>query len=165
MTDAAARVMFAVTALLLVPGLAFLYLSSRPSHQDDAVVAQFEDAFPLVEGMNVRVDGAVAGSVGKISVNDRGVAEVRLLLDKGVERPRADATAAIRQQDTTGDSYVAFEPGRSRTPLRAIHGHPTIACTGAVPLRCPHTLVAPRLDDLLNSFGSKERTGIQLTLS
>src|SRR5690242_19133736 len=148
--------MFAVTALLLAPTLAFLYLSSKPRHQDDAVVAQFVDAFPLVEGMNVRVDGAVAGSVGKISVNDQGIAEVRLLLDKGVEPPRADATASIRQQDTTGDSYVAFEPGRSHTPLREIDGHPTIACDGTAPVRCPHTLVAPRLDDLLNSFGSKE---------
>jgi len=164
-TDAVARVMFAVTVLLVVPTLAFLYLSSRPSPDDDQVVAQFEDAFPLVEGMNVRVGGAIAGSVGKISVNDEGVAEVLLLLDEKVERPRADATAAIRQQDTTGDSYVAFEPGRARRALPDIDGRPTIACSGRGKARCPRTLVAPRLDDLLNAFGSSERTGIQLTLT
>jgi virulence factor Mce-like protein len=157
--------MFAVTVLLLVPTLAFLYLSSHPGNEDGQIVAQFEDAFPLVEGMNVRVDGAIAGSVGKISVNDEGIAEVRLLLDEGAEPPRADATAAIRQQDTTGDSYVAFEPGESRKPLPEIDGDPTIACDGEGEALCPHTLVAPRLDDLLNTFGRSERTGIHLTLT
>ena len=71
-----------------------------------------------------------------------------------IEPPRADATAAIRQQDTTGDSYVAFEPGRSRKPLREVDGRPDDRVLRRRPSeRCPHTLVAPRLDDLLNAFG------------
>ncbi len=165
MTDSVARVMFVVTVLLVVPTLAFLYLSSRPSPGEGQVVAQFEDAFPLVEGMNVRVGGAIAGSVGKISVNDDGVAEVVLLLKDKTKSPKADASAAIRQQDTTGDSYVAFDPGRSGRPLPEVDGQPMIACSGKGDQRCPRTLVAPRLDDLLNAFGPAERTGIQLTLS
>ena len=164
MTDAVARVMFVVTLLLVVPTLGFLYLSSRPSPNKGQVVAQFEDAFPLIEGMNVRVGGAIAGSVGRINVSDDGLAEVMLVLDEGVARPRADATASIRQQDTTGDSYVAFAPGRSREPLPEVDGRPTIECSGRASQRCPHTLVAPRLDDLLNAFGPSERTGIKLTL-
>ena len=164
MTDAVARVMFVVTLLLVVPTLGYLYLSSRPSPDKGQVVAQFEDAFPLIEGMNVRVGGAVAGSVGRINVSDDGLAEVMLVLDEGVARPRADATASIRQQDTTGDSYVAFAPGRSREPLKKVDGRPTIECSGGASQRCPRTLVAPRLDDLLNAFGPAERTGIKLTL-
>ncbi len=166
MTDSAARVMLGVTLALLLPALAFLYFSSRPSPNQDQVVAQFEDAFPLVEGMNVRVNGAIAGSVGKISVNDEGLADVTLLLDDDIKRPRLDATAAIRQQDTTGDSYVAFEPGRASNPLPELDGHPTIACSASGNEgRCQRTLAAPRLDDLLNAFGRSERTGIQLMLS
>ncbi|HYI36832.1 MAG TPA: MlaD family protein [Thermoleophilaceae bacterium] len=164
MTDAVARVMFVVTLLLVIPTLGYLYLSSRPSPDKGQVVAQFEDAFPLIEGMNVRVGGAVAGSVGRINVSDDGLAEVMLVLDEGVARPRADATASIRQQDTTGDSYVAFAPGRSRDPLKKVDGRPTIECSGGGSQRCPRTLVAPRLDDLLNAFGPAERTGIKLTL-
>ena len=166
MTNAVARIMFAITVLLLVPVLAFLWFSSRPAPDTGMVVAQFEDAFPLVEGMNVRVEGAIAGSVGPIEVNDQGFAEVTLLLDDEIEKPRADASASIRQQDTTGDSYVAFAPGKASKPLREVDGHPTIRCFGDRRAeRCPGTLVAPRLDDLLNAFGSSERAGIQLTLT
>ena len=64
--------------------------------------------------MHVRVDGAIAGSVGEIEITDEGTALVSMELYEGTAPPRADATAAIRQQDITGDSYVALEPGRRR---------------------------------------------------
>ena len=98
------------------------------------------------------------GSVGKITVNDQGNAEVALELDNSIEPPTADATAAIRQQDTTGDSYVAYDPGNAKQPL----GPDGIVCKSYD--QCDHTLVAPRLDDLLNSFGSNQRAGIKLIL-
>ena len=131
MTDSVARVMFAVTVLLVVPTLAFLYLSSRPSPGEGQVVAQFEDAFPLVEGMNVRVDGAIAGSVGKISVNDDGVAEVVLLLDDKIEAARAPTPrrrSASRTRPATATS-PSIRAGRGK-PLPEVDGRPTIACSG-----------------------------------
>jgi ABC-type transporter Mla subunit MlaD len=91
---------------------------------------------------------------------------VTLLLNDSIEEPRADASAAIRQQDTTGDSYVAFEPGTSEEPLGEVDGKPTIPCnaeTATAP--CEASLVAPRFDDLLNAFGPEERAGIQLILT
>ncbi|HYF28491.1 MAG TPA: MlaD family protein [Baekduia sp.] len=166
MTDVVAKAMAAVTALLLVGVLAVLVVSSQPSADARKVVAQFDDAFPLIEGMNVRVDGAIAGSVGSIDVTEDGLAEVELRIDDQVEAPRADATAAIRQQDTTGDSYVAYEPGRAARALPEQDGAPTIRCDPEVPGgRCRNTLVAPRFDDLLNAFGERERAGIQLVLT
>ena len=161
-----ARRMAVVVAALLVGVLGVLYVTSRPAVGGQQVVAEFRDAFPLIEGMHVRVDGAIAGSVAKIEVTDQGLASVTLALDDTIEKPRSNATAAIRQQDTTGDSYISFDPGTGGEPLPERDGTPTISChaeSGTGP--CERTLVAPRLDDLLNTFGRSERVGVQLLLT
>ena len=164
MNDLLAKGVAATVAVLLLAVVGILVFTSRPSSGAEQVVAEFDDAFPLIEGMHVRVDGAIAGSVGTIEVNDRGNAEVSLVLNDSVEQPMADATAAIRQQDTTGDSYVAFDPGGDpEDPLGSEPlGEDGIVCEGFD--ECGSTLVAPRLDDLLNAFGPAERTGLQLIL-
>lgn len=158
MSDLLAKGIAATIFGMLLMVIAILVVTSKPTGASRTVVAEFDDAFPLIEGMYVRVDGAIAGSVGKIDVNDRGNAEVKLNLNDSIEAPSDDATAAIRQQDTTGDSYVAFDPGDSGTPLP----DDKISCVDAS--SCDQTLVAPRLDDLLNAFGPAERSGIQLML-
>lgn len=166
MSAALAKTMAAVVAALLVATLAALYVTSRPAAGAQQVVAEFRNAFPLLEGMHVRVEGAIAGSVGPIEVSDEGVAQVTLLLNDSIEDARADATAAIRQQDTTGDSYVAFEPGNAAEPLPEVDGTPTILCDAPTPTSpCANSLVAPRFDDLLNAFGPAERSGVQLILT
>ena len=63
------------------------YVTSRPPSGTQEVVAEFRNAFPLIEGMHVRVDGAIAGSVGTIEVNDEGLAAVTLLVDDGDRGP------------------------------------------------------------------------------
>lgn len=159
MNELLAKSVAVTVGLLLLLVVAILFFTSRPSAGARVVTAEFDDAFPLIEGMYVRVDGAIAGTVGEIEVNDRGNAEVDLVLNDSVEQPMADATAALRQQDTTGDSYVAFDPGGdSSEPL----GEEGIVCDSFD--RCESTLVAPRLDDLLNAFGPAERSGVQLIL-
>jgi len=165
MPDVVAKTMAVITGVLLVFVVAVLYVTSRPPSGTQEVIAEFRNAFPLIEGMHVRVDGAIAGSAGKIEVTDEGLASVTLLIEETIEEPTVGASAAIRQQDTTGDSYVAYEPGDGEEPLPEVDGEPTIACdaeTATDP--CSNTLVAPRFDDLLNSFGPSERAGIQLIL-
>jgi ABC-type transporter Mla subunit MlaD len=163
--DAVAKTMAFICGLLLFGTAATLYVTSRPAAGANEVVAEFQDAFPLLEGMYVRVDGSIAGSVGDVEVNDKGLAEVTLVLDEAIEDPSSDATAAIRQQDTTGDSYVAFEPGESGKPLPERNGVPTIECNASGPAGpCESTLSAPRFDDLLNAFGPAERMGVELIL-
>ena len=117
-----------VGATLLAATLSFLYLNSRPPAGAQQVVAEFRNAFPLLEGMHVRVGGAIAGSVGTIEVSDEGLARVTLVLDDSVAEATADASAAIRQQDTTGDSYVSFEPGEAGEGLPEVDGKATIVC-------------------------------------
>lgn len=165
MPDIVAKAMAVICGVLLAGAVAVLYVTSRPAAGAQKVVAEFQDAFPILEGMFVRVDGAIAGSVGPIEVTDEGLARVTLVLDDSIEMPSDDATAAIRQQDTTGDSYVAFEPGNSAKPLPEENGVPTIACEGEGPEEpCASTLAAPRFDDLLNAFGPSERAGVRLIL-
>jgi ABC-type transporter Mla subunit MlaD len=165
MPDVVAKTMAFICGALLVATCAVLYVTSRPQAGANEVVAEFQDAFPILEGMYVRVDGAIAGSVGPVEVTDNGLAEVTLILDDTIEDPSSDATAAIRQQDTTGDSYVAFEPGDSGEPLPEEDGSPIIKCEAETPSSpCQSTLTAPRFDDLLNAFGPAERTGVKLIL-
>ncbi|MEJ7875161.1 MAG: MlaD family protein [Solirubrobacterales bacterium] len=165
MPDVVARTMAAICGFLLVGAIAVLYVTSRPSAGAQEVVAEFQDAFPLLEGMYVRVDGAIAGSIGPIEVTEEGLARVTLVLDDSIEKPSNDATAAIRQQDTTGDSYVAFEPGGSGKSLPVEDGMPTIRCDADGPNGpCASTLTTPRFDDLLNAFGPSERAGVKLIL-
>lgn len=142
---------FAVATLAILL-LAVVWITSHPNPGGTQVKAEFEDAFPLLEGMNVRFNGAIAGSVRKIEVNDDGNADVLLQLNSGAPNPQADASASIRQQDITGDSYVAYQPGRAAEPLPE-EGIST-----------NRTIVAPRFDDLLDSFGYQQREGLRIVL-
>lgn len=165
MPDILAKAMAVIMGLLLAGTVAVLVVTSRPPSGSQEVVAEFRDAFPIIEGMQVRTNGAPAGSVGKTRVSDEGLATVTLLLDQDVPAPRADATASIRQFDSTGDSYIAYEPGRAAAALGEKDGKPRISCAAPAPGDpCTNTLAAPRLDDLINAFGPAEEAGVKLIL-
>jgi virulence factor Mce-like protein len=115
------------------------------------VRAMFTDAHGLVDGNDVRIDGAPAGRVDSIVLSGEGTALVTMRLNDGLPPPRADATAAIRPVDLLGDTYVALEPGHAGAPLR-----------GAIP--SSRTLNDPRLDDLLRVFREPQRAGMQAML-
>lgn len=165
MPDVLAKAMAVIMGSLLVGVVGILYFTSRPPSDSRQVVAEFRDAFPILEGMAVRSNGAPAGSVGKTTVSDEGLARVTLLLDKELPEPRADATATIRQFDSTGDSYISFDPGSAAEPLAEKDGDPTVSCAAPEPQApCTNTLAAPRLDDLINAFGPPEEAGIKLII-
>jgi virulence factor Mce-like protein len=149
-TPLMARLVAVATACLLAATVAVLYVTSNPGISGSAVKAEFEDTFPLLPGMHVRVFGAVAGSVDDVELTEEGTAVVTMQLNEGTAPPSSDATASIRQQDITGDSYVSLSPGDSGEPL------------GDEVISTSRTLVAPRFDDLLNSFDAPVREGLQL---
>jgi ABC-type transporter Mla subunit MlaD len=115
------------------------------------VRAEFTSARGLVEGNDVRWHGAVSGTVRRIELTRRGSAMVTLALRDGVPAPRADAAATVRPVDLLGDTYVAYEPGTSRRPLRGMMG---VARTAA----------AARLDDLLQTFDPGVRSALRALL-
>ena len=162
MTDLIARVTAIATAFLAVVAVAALYVTSRPDvlHGGSAVGAQFEDAYPLLEGMHVRVDGAVAGTVKDIALGDDGNAHVTMQLFEGTKLPRADAIATIRPEDITGDTYVSLTLGQASEPLRNECGE---AFAADIPCIGPNdTMNAPRFDDLLNAFTEPVRQGLEI---
>ncbi|MFN2611805.1 MAG: MlaD family protein [Solirubrobacterales bacterium] len=152
MNDTMAKLSAITSAVLIAATVVILYVTSHPGAGTTTVKAEFEDAFPILAGMNLRESGAVAGSVRTVELTDHGTAMVTLSLNEGTEPPRSDASVAIRQQDVTGDSYVSLEPGHAPAPL----GDATIPVS--------RTIVAPRFDDLLNSLGDKERVALRLLL-
>jgi len=116
-----------------------------------AVRAEFTSARGLLEGNEVRVQGAPAGTVEKIELTDRNTALVTLRLRDAVPAPRADATAAIRPVDLLGDVYLALDLGTAAQPLR-----------GAI--ATANSSNAPRLDDLLRAFAPAARDGLRALL-
>lgn len=142
-----------VLAMLVLAPLTFALraLATGGSPGGSTFQAEFQDARGLVSGNDVRVDGAPAGTVEDMQLTDRGTAMVTMKLDDGIQRPTADATAAIRPVDLLGDTYLALDPGSSPAPLQ-----------GAIPLS--RTLNAPRLDDLLRVFGEPQREALRVLL-
>src|SRR5439155_10740412 len=107
-----------VPALLLLAPLALeLHALAAGGPGGSTYQAEFRDARGLVEGNDVRVDGAPAGTVEDMKLTDHGTALVTMKLDDGVRRPTSDATAAIRPVDLLGDTYLALDPGDASTPL------------------------------------------------
>jgi virulence factor Mce-like protein len=113
--------------------------------------AEFTNAWPLVPGMDVRVSGAVVGSVRNVELTDHGTARVVFQLRPGVPAPRADATVAIRQDDLLGDSDLSLELGSAKQPLRG-------------PIPVSRSIQEPRLDDFLDTFRAPVRAGLQTFL-
>jgi ABC-type transporter Mla subunit MlaD len=113
--------------------------------------AEFTDARGLVAGNDVRVGGAVVGRVSGISLSRSGTALVRFTLADRRAYPRTDAAAAIRPADLLGDNYLSLSRGTSSSLLRG-------------PIRTADTVNAPRLDQVLDAFGPRVRTGLQTLL-
>ena len=148
-----ARLSALACAALLVISAGLLYVTSRPGFAGGTEVrAEFRDVYPLLTGMDVREWGAPAGTVTGIELTDRGTVLVTMRLSEGTTPPRADATASIREQDITGDSYVDLAPGHAARPL------------GDAVIPPSRTLTAPRFDDLLNSFTRPVQQALQIVL-
>lgn len=143
--------LLASIGLLAVLSSGTVLVSQRGALGGTLVRAEFRNAAPLVSGMAVRISGVIAGTVESVELTDRGTARVGLRLAREIERPRADATAAIRQQDLIGDTYVALSPGSAVAPLRR-----TIP-----PSR---TLALPRLDEVFSTFREPVRDGLHALL-
>jgi ABC-type transporter Mla subunit MlaD len=151
-SDLIARATAVATVFLAAAAVVALYVTSRPDvlRGGSEVTAVFEDAYPLLEGMHVRVDGAVAGTVREIELGDDGNAHITMQLFEGTSPPRSDAVATIRQEDITGDSYVSLTLGEATESL------------GEAPIPAEQTMSAPRFDDLLNAFDEPVRRGLEL---
>ena len=119
MNPVMARMVALTTAVLLAGTLAAVYITSHPGASGTTVRAEFDDVYPLLPGMHVRVDGAIAGSVGEIVITDQGTALVSLELFEGTAHraPTRPPRSASRTSPATATwrSIRATIPSRSAT--------------------------------------------------
>ena len=101
MTDLMARLVAVFTALLLAATLVTVWVTSHPSASGTEVRAEFDDVYPLLPGMHVRIDGAIAGSVGDIQITDHGTALD--IAGKGKADPRS-MIAAVKMAADMADA-------------------------------------------------------------
>lgn len=141
-----------VIGAVMVAVAAGIWLLASARDPSTTITAEFSNARGLLPDNDVRIDGAIAGSVRKIELTDRGTALVTLDMHDGLPQARADATAAIRPVDLLGDTYVSLDLGTD--------GAPPLRQT--LPTR--QTSNAPRLSDLLNAFRPGARGGLQALL-
>ena len=69
---AMAKLSAATSVVLIAADRPDAWVTSHPGPGVTTVNAEFEDAFPILAGMNVRVSGAIAGSVREVELTDEG---------------------------------------------------------------------------------------------
>ncbi len=143
-----ARRVTLIAVLIVVVIVTVLMLSPT---DERTVEAEFANARGLLEGNEVRVQGAPVGSVEQIELTERGTALVTFTVDDAVGPLKSDALVAIRPVDLLGDIYLALSPGEGSEELR-----------GAIPM--DQASNAPRLNELLSVFREPERAGLQAVL-
>jgi phospholipid/cholesterol/gamma-HCH transport system substrate-binding protein len=110
----------------------------------------FENGGQLVPGNEVVIGGQPVGSIDEIKLNDRGLAEI----DIAVDRPLHDGTSAvIRRTSLSGiaNRYISLTPGPNNAPEIPEDGTITEVDTTA----------PVDLDQLFNTLREPERKGLQ----
>ncbi len=129
------RIAAALTALLAVTVItAVTSSSSRGSGSPYQVRAIFDDAAFAVPGEDVRIAGAIVGSIKSLDVCTKAPcpagtplnkAAVTIQINNGDFTPfYSDAHCAIRPQSLIGEKYVGCTPGSSSSPAlpKITHG-------------------------------------------
>jgi virulence factor Mce-like protein len=149
----------AVTVLVTIVAvfLAYNANSGLPFVPTYDLKANVPNAAQLVKGFEVRIGGARVGIIDKIEPKRRDdgttYAQLSLKLDKQIEPLPADSTMTVRPRSSLGLKYLEITPGSGQAGFRP----------GAV---IPITQAKPivELDDFLNMFDTKARTGTRLQI-
>lgn len=83
------------------------FLSSSKSY---TITAQFDNISGIKKGASVQIAGVVVGEASKIWLDDDGVANVFLQIDKEVQL-NVDSMASVKSQGLIGDKYIQVTLG------------------------------------------------------
>jgi virulence factor Mce-like protein len=106
--------------------------------------AVFDTAKGIVAGQQVKVAGAVVGTVDSVELAPGPKARIVMSIEGRFATFRQDASCSILPEGLISENYVQCDPGRASVPLTRSTGLPT------VPLA--HTSVPASLQDVLNVF-------------
>jgi len=107
-----------LVGLFMIAGfVAFGYLALQlgevslfSSSKNYTITAQFDNIAGVKKGASVQVSGVVVGQVSKIWLDEDGVANVALQVDKEVELT-IDSMASVKSQGLIGDKFIALSLG------------------------------------------------------
>ena len=109
----------AVTGALITPGHP---AQGASSYTFDAI---FDDARGLVPGQLLKVAGANAGSIEKVTITPDFKARIEMSLSAQFAPFRADAHCTIRPQGLIAENYVDCDPGSLKAAaLQSVDGFP-----------------------------------------
>jgi virulence factor Mce-like protein len=104
-----------------------LAASDRPARAGSTYTfdAIFDDARGLVAGQLLKIAGANAGSIDKVTITPDFKARIEMSVGARFAPFRTDAHCTIRPQGLIAENYVECDPGRlSAPPLQPRDGHP-----------------------------------------
>ena len=108
---------FLVGLFMIAGFVAFGYLALQlgevslfSSSKTYTVIAQFDNIAGVKKGSSVQIAGVVVGKVSRIWLDEDGIANVALQVNKEVELSM-DTMASVKSQGLIGDKFVALSPG------------------------------------------------------
>jgi phospholipid/cholesterol/gamma-HCH transport system substrate-binding protein len=118
------------------------------------VIAEFKNASQLVKGNEVEIGGRPVGSVQKISLDQNGLAAVKMSVSGDFAPLHEGTTATIRVNSLSGiaNRYVSLQPGPDT-------GADPIASGSTIPV--DETTSSVDLDQIFNTLDPSTRKGLQ----
>jgi len=108
---------FLVGIFMIAGFAAFGYLALQlgevslfSSSKNYTIIAQFDNIAGVKKGASVQVAGVVVGTASKIWLDEDGLANVALDLDKNVQ-VAVDSLASVKSQGLIGDKFIALSLG------------------------------------------------------
>jgi virulence factor Mce-like protein len=151
----------AILSVALIVLVAILVVNPGSS-SDYKVAAIFDTANGLVSGQQVKIAGAVVGSVDAVQLRTGGdgfKARIVMEIERKFAPFRSDASCTILPEGLISENFVECKPGLAMAPLAA----PAGGTTPTVPLA--HTTVPFSLQDVLNvlSLPTDERLSLLIS--
>lgn len=134
---------------LAVALLVWLVTANVRSNTHGTFVAFFEDSSPLTEGNEVRMNGALIGTIKHIDLVD-GKSRLTMSIDRSVLPLHEGTTAKVEPVSLLGERFVAVRPGPPSAPVLA----------EPVTLDAKYTSSAVDLDQVLNTLDDPTSTAL-----
>lgn len=110
-----------VIVVLCAAGAALFTVGAGDDGSAKRYYVEFDNAFGLTEGGDVRIGGVRVGQTSDLAISDRGerpLARITLeITEPGFDSFREDAECRIRQQSLIGEYFVDCQPGASNRVL------------------------------------------------
>ncbi len=135
------RVLALLITLLGCGALAFLGTGASDEAAGKTYWVEFDDAFGLIKGGDVKIAGVRAGKIGELKLNEkshRALVEIEIT-KTGFGSIRTDVTCQARPQSLIGEYFVDCQPGTADAELER---------DSVIPVERTSSVVAP---DLVNN--------------